>query len=124
LPEWTNLQLIPELQNLGIRTLVTATYTATQANVAFTAHADAVAVYVGRLMKADARWAEQLSRITTVAKRAGRRVLLASFPDTQTLEIAQPYSADLTIPAALVHALLASPLSAATAIDDFAKRIR
>jgi transaldolase len=123
LPEWTTLQVIPELQNLGIRTLVTATYTATQAKVAFSAHADAVAVYVGRLMKADPNWAEQLSRITTVAQQSQRRVLLASFPDAKTLELALPYSADLTIPASLVHALLASPLSSA-AMDDFAKRIR
>jgi transaldolase len=123
LPDWTALALIPELQALGIRTLVTATYTATQAEVAFSAHADAIAVYVGRLVKADPNWTEQLTRITAVAQRAGRRALLASFPDRQTLEMAVPYSADLTIPAPLVHALMASPLSSA-AMDDFAKRIR
>ena len=64
-----------------------------------------------------------LTRSTAVAPRAERRVLLASFPDRQTLVMVVPYSADLTIPVSLAHALLASPLTSA-AMDDVANCIR
>jgi len=123
LPEWTSLQLIPELQALGIRTMVTAVYTAAQAEVACHADADAVAVYVGRLITADQNWEQPLSRIAAVARRAQRCVLMASFPDLDTVERAIPYSDSLTIPAALVEALLGSPLSA-VAVNAFAGRVR
>jgi transaldolase len=123
LPEWRAFRAIRALRESGVLTLVTAVYTATQARLSFEAGADGVAVYVGRLSHAEAQWEDRLSSIAAVARRAERRLLLAGFPDLDTVETALAYSDDLTIPAALVPRLLESPLSSA-AIADFATRVR
>jgi transaldolase len=123
LPEWTSVQLIEPLKNLGIATLVTAVYTPLQAELAYAAGADSVAVYVGRLQQAEPNWQKRLEAIANVSQRARQRLLLASFRDLPMIESALAYSADLTIPAHLVPRLLESPLSTA-AIADFAARIQ
>lgn len=122
LPEWRALRAIRGLRDQGIATIVTAAFTSAQCRVAVDAGADGVAIYVGRLRHAEPHWHERVEAMTELVRRAGKRVLLASFPDLETVESATRLAEDLTIPAALVPRLLESPLTAA-AINDFANRI-
>jgi transaldolase len=123
LPEWASLAAIPALAKAGISTLVTAVYTPAQAAVACAAGAEAIAVYVGRLRRSEPNWETQLSAIANVVRHGDRRLLLASFPDLETVSAALAHSNDLTVPPALLPQLLESPLSSA-AINEFANRIR
>lgn len=123
LPEWRALRAVHALRDLGALTLTTAVHTAVQAQLAFDAGADGVAVYVGRLRRAASDWDARLAAIAAVSRRAERRLLLASFPDLETVEMATAHSSDLTVPATLAPRLLESPLSS-TAIAEFASRVR
>jgi transaldolase len=123
LPESAALAAIPSLSREGLSTLVTAVYTPAQAAVACAAGAEAIAVYVGRLRRSQPDWERQLSAIAGVIREGNRRLLLASFPDLETVNAALMHSNDLTVPPMLLPQLLESPLSAA-AIIEFNNRIR
>ncbi|MGE0667327.1 MAG: transaldolase family protein [Sphingomonadales bacterium] len=110
------------LHELGCKTLVTAVFTAAQALVAMKAGADGVAVYIGRMRKVNDRWDAQMGIIADVVGAAGGTVLLASFPDLETVELGLSYSQDLTVPPQVLEAMLSSDLSA-SALEDFNARI-
>jgi transaldolase len=105
------LECCSSLQALGCRSLVTAVFTPAQAYLAMEARADGVAVYLGRLMRREESWQEQLQRIANVVHNAGKMLLLASFPDRETVEHGLAYSRDLTVPPQIIKELLESPHS-------------
>lgn len=121
-PTPASLSCCPALKDMGCATLVTAVFTATQAYVAMEAGADGVAVYLGRLMRLEPDWELQLETIAAIVKSAGRTMLLASFPDRQTVEIGLRHSRDITAPPAVLAELLASPLSL-EAIKGFDEKV-
>jgi transaldolase len=121
-PTPTSVACCPALKDVGCATLVTAVFTATQAYVAMEAGADGVAVYLGRLMRLEADWDNQLATIAAIVKSAGRTLLLASFPDRQTVEIGLRHSRDITAPPAVLDELLASSLSL-EAIKGFDEKV-
>ncbi|HEY0424927.1 MAG TPA: transaldolase family protein [Rhodopila sp.] len=110
-PTQQGIACCPALKKLGCATLVTAVYTATQALVAMEAGADGIAVYLGRMMRLEDDWEAQLERIAKVVSEAGKMLLLASFPDIQTVERALDYSRDLTVPPNVLQGILESPHS-------------
>ncbi|PPD01169.1 MAG: hypothetical protein CTY36_09975, partial [Methylocystis sp.] len=91
-PTPASLSCCPALKDMGCATLVTAVFTATQAYVAMEAGADGVAVYLGRLMRLETDWENQIETIAAIVKSAERTLLLASFPDRQTVEVGLRYS--------------------------------
>jgi transaldolase len=117
-PTATSVACCAALKEIGCAALVTAVFTPAQAYVAMEAGADGVAVYLGRLMRLEADWERKLESVAAIVKSAERCLLLASFPDRQTVEVGLRYSRDITAPPAVLGELLASPLSQA-AIDDF-----
>jgi fructose-6-phosphate aldolase 2 len=112
-PDAAALGLIPSLKALGCRTLVTAVFTGAQALVAAEAGADGVAVYLGRLMRAEAHWCARMDAIAAALGEGQTMLLLASFPDVATVEAGLAWSRDLTLPPAVLGELLASSASAA-----------
>jgi transaldolase len=86
------------------------------------AQADGVAVYLGRLMRREESWQVQLERIANVVHNAGKMLLLASFPDRETVEHGLAYSRDLTVPPQILKELLESPHSH-EAVRTFDSRI-
>lgn len=110
------------LRDLGCNTLVTAVFTAAQALVAMKAGANGVAVYLGRMRKLDEQWRSRTSAISDVVGAAGGTMLLASFPDLETVELGLSYSQDLTVPPQVLEAMLSSDLSA-SAMEDFNARV-
>ena len=111
------------LNRMGCKTLVTAVFTAAQAYLAMTAGADGVAVYLGRMRKLHEHWEAPMRAIADVIGMAGGTLLLASFPDLDTVERGLAYSQDLTVPPQVLEAMLESDLSA-MAIKDFNARVR
>ncbi len=73
------------------------------------AGADGVAVYLGRLMRLERDWEKQLETIAAIVKSAGRTLLLASFPDRQTVEIGLRYSRDITAPPSVLDRIARHP---------------
>ena len=122
LPEWTHLAAIRGIRTLGICTLATAVYTPMQAQLAFDAGADGIAVYLGRYQKADAEWGRRIAELRSIARRLDRTLLLASLADLASVTAALEYSSDVTVPATIAPQLLDSPLSA-VAIAEFAQRV-
>jgi transaldolase len=121
-PTPTSLACCSALKELGCASLVTAVFTATQAYVAMEAGADGVAVYLGRLMRLERDWESQLASIAAIVKSAERTLLLASFPDRQTIEVGLRYSRDITAPPAVIEELLKSSLSQ-EAIEGFDEKV-
>jgi transaldolase len=116
------LSCCPVLHRLGCKTLVTAVFTAAQAYLAMKAGADGVAVYLGRMRKQHEQWQAPMQAIADVIGAAGGTLLLASFPDLDTVERGMPYSQDLTVPPQVLEAMLDSDMSA-SAIEDFNARV-
>lgn len=110
------------LHGLGCRTLVTAVFTAAQAYLTMQAGADGVAVYLGRMRKFHEQWQVPMQAIADVIGAAGGTLLLASFPDLDTVERGVPYSRDMTVPPPVLEAMLTSDLSA-SAVEDFNARV-
>lgn len=110
-PTPASLSCCPALKDMGCATLVTAVFTPAQAYVAMEAGADGVAVYLGRLIRLESDWEDQIETIAAIVKSAGRILLLASFPDRQTVDIGLRYSRDITAPPAVLDELLTSSLS-------------
>lgn len=108
MPNEYSLATIRELNKIGCKTLVTAVFTATQALLAMEAGADGIAVYLGRMMKYEKQWESHIEKITRVMNSAKKMLLMASFPDVETVEKALNYSMDLTIPPRLLDSLLSS----------------
>jgi transaldolase len=108
-PTQESIACCESIKNLGCKTLITAVFTATQAYVAMESGADGIAVYVGRLMRLEKDWKDQLGRIAQVVHAVDKTLLLASFPDRQTVEVALEYSQDLTLPPNILKELLTSP---------------
>jgi transaldolase len=108
-PTQESIACCESIKNLGCKALVTAVFTTAQAYVAMESGADGIAVYVGRLMRLEKDWKDQLKRIAQVVHTAGKTLLLASFPDHQTVEVALEYSQDLTLPPNILKELLTSP---------------
>ncbi|CCJ07246.1 transaldolase family protein [Methylocystis sp. SC2] len=121
-PTAPSLACCRALKDLGCASLATAVFTAAQAYVAMEAGADGVAVYLGRLMRHESDWEKQLEAIAAVVKSADRTLLLASFPDRQTVEVGLRYSRDITAPPSVLEDVLTSSLSQ-EAIEAFDKRI-
>jgi transaldolase len=121
-PTRTSLACCVALKDMGCASLATAVFTAAQAYVAIEAGADGVAVYLGRLMRRERDWEKQLESIAKIVEDADRTLLLASFPDRQTVEIGLRYSRDITAPPSVLDDLLASALSQ-EAIEAFDKNI-
>lgn len=110
------------LNRLGCKTLVTAVFTAAQAYLAMKSGADGVAVYLGRMRKSHEQWETPMRAIADTVGGMGGTVLLASFPDVDTVERGIAYSQDLTVPPQVLEAMLDSDLSA-QAIEDFNARV-
>ncbi len=110
------------LQRLGCKTLVTAVFTAAQAYLAMQAGANGVAVYLGRMRKSHEQWQAPMQAIADVTGAAGGTLLLASFPDLDTVERGLPYSQDMTVPPPVLEAMLTSDLSDG-ALGDFNARV-
>ncbi len=110
------------LQGLGCRSLVTAVFTAAQAFVAMQAGANGVAVYLGRMRKSHEQWQAPMQAIADVIGASGGTLLLASFPDLDTVERGLPYSQDMTVPPPVLEAMLTSDLSDG-AVEDFNARV-
>ncbi|MGD9542899.1 MAG: transaldolase family protein [Methylocystis sp.] len=121
-PTRTSLTCCRTLKDVGCASLATAVFTATQAYVAMESGADGVAVYLGRLMRLDSDWEKRLETIAAIVKSAGRTLLLASFPDRETVDVGLRYSLDITIPPSVLEELLTSALSQA-AIEAFENKI-
>jgi len=121
-PSRAGIACCAALQELGCASLVTAVFTAAQAYVAMEAGADGVAVYLGRLMRREKDWQERVEDIAAIVKSAERTLLLASFPDRQTVEVGLRFSRDLTAPPAVLEDLLSSSLSQ-EAIDAFDEKV-
>lgn len=123
LPTIEGINLVPALQKQGCKTLITGIFTAQQALVAMEAGADGIAVYLGRMMRLDPRWQNSMAGIAAVMQHYPTRLLLmASFPDRETVDQAMHYSRDLTLPPTILSEMLTSPHSAA-AIDDFNQKV-
>lgn len=118
-----HLALCGELARLGCASLVTAVFTAAQAEVAMSAGADGVAVYFGRLTRGDPDGEAVVARIAHCVRRAGRLLLLASLADAMLIECALAYSADLTLPPEMLAGLLAAP-GTTRALEQFDAAIR
>jgi transaldolase len=97
-PTAPSLACCRALKDIGCASLATAVFTAAQAYVAMEAGADGVAVYLGRLMRPERDWEKQLESVAAIVKSAERTLLLASFPDRQTVEVGLRYSRDITAP--------------------------
>lgn len=108
LPTNEGIACCEPLKHIGCKILITGTFSPAQAFVAAEAGADGVAVYVGRLMRAEKEWQKQLERIALVLRKTDRLMLMASFPDVATVEAALEYSQDLTIPPLVLNQLLAN----------------
>jgi transaldolase len=121
-PTPTSLACCAALKGLGCASLVTAVFTAAQAYVAMEAGADGVAVYLGRLMRLERDWERRLETIAAIVKSAERTLLLASFPDRQTIEVGLRYSRDITAPPSVIEELLTSSLSQ-EAIEGFDEKV-
>ena len=121
-PTATSLACCRALKDIGCASLATAVFTAAQAYVAMEAGADGVAVYLGRLMRHERDWEKQLESIAAIVKSAERTLLLASFPDRQTVEVGLRYSRDITAPPSVLDEVLTSALSQ-EAIEAFDKKI-
>lgn len=121
-PTRTSVAICSELKGIGCASLVTAVFTSTQACVAMEAGADGVAVYLGRLMRAEKDWERRLETIAEVVKGAQRTLLLASFSDRQTVEVGLRYSRDITATPAVIDELLTSSLSQ-EAIEGFDEKV-
>ncbi len=121
-PTPASLSCRPALKDMGCATLVTAVFTPAQAYVAMEAGADGLAVYLGRLMRLEPDWEGKLETIAAIVKSAGRTLLLASFPDRQTVDIGLRYSRDITAPPAVLDELLTSSLSQ-EAIKGFDEKV-
>jgi fructose-6-phosphate aldolase 2 len=107
-PTTEGLVCCPSLKKLDAAILVTAVYTATQAHLAIEAGADGIAVYLGRIMRLEESWRPQVEAIAEIVHGAKKTLLMASFPDVRTVEIALHYSRDLTIPPDVCKCLLHS----------------
>ncbi len=121
-PTSASLSCCTALKQIGCATLVTAVFTATQAYVAMEAGADGVAVYLGRLMRLETDWENQIETIAAIVKSAGRTLLLASFPDRHTVDVGLRYSRDITAPPGVLDELLTSSLSE-EAIKGFDEKV-
>ncbi len=121
-PTRASLECCAALKEMGCASLATAVFTTAQAYVAMEAGADGVAVYLGRLMRHERDWEQQLENIAAIVKSADRTLLLASFPDRQTVEIGLRYSRDITTPPSVLDELLTSALSQ-EAIEAFDKKV-
>jgi fructose-6-phosphate aldolase 2 len=110
-PTPASLSCCEKLTEIGCATLATAVFTAAQAYVAMEAGASGVAVYLGRLMRLDGDWQRRLEDIAAIVKGAERTLLLASFPDRQTVEVGLRYSREITAPPSVLEDLLTSSLS-------------
>ncbi len=110
-PTAPSLACCRALKDIGCASLATAVFTAAQAYVAMEAGADGVAVYLGRLMRRERDWEKQLESVAAIVKSAERTLLLASFPDRQTVEAGLRYSHDITAPPSVLEDLLTSSLS-------------
>ena len=121
-PTAPSLACCPALKDMGCASLATAVFTAAQAYVAMEAGADGVAVYLGRLMRHEKDWERQLEAVAAIVKSAERTLLLASFPDRQTVEVGLRYSRDITTPPSVLDELLTSALSQ-QAIEAFDKKV-
>lgn len=104
-----HLALCGELARLGCASLVTAVFTAAQAEVAMGAGADGVAVYFGRLTRGQPDGEAVVARIAHCVRRAGKMLLLASLAEPALVERALAFSADLTLPPDMLDALLTAP---------------
>lgn len=122
-PTRGHLALCGELAHLGCASLVTAVFTAAQAEVAMGAGADGVAVYFGRLTRGDPDGEAIVARIAQCVRRAGKLLLLASLADATLIENALAYSADLTLPPEMLAGLLAAP-GTTRALEQFDAAIR
>jgi transaldolase len=110
-PTPASLSCCRALEEIGCATLATAVFTAAQAYVAMEAGASGVAVYLGRLMRLDSDWQRRLEDIAAIVNEEERTLLLASFPDRQTVEVGLRYSRDITAPPSVLEDLLTSSLS-------------
>ena len=110
------------LNRMGCKTLVTAVFTAAQAYLAMRSGADGVAVYLGRMRKYHEQWEAPMRGIADVIGGMGGTLLLASFPDVETVERGLAYSHDMTVPPQVLEAMLGSDLST-QALDDFSARV-
>lgn len=121
-PTRASLACCASLHEMGCASLVTAVFTATQAYVAMEAGAKGVALYLGRLMRHERDWERQLETIAAIVKSAEATLLLASFPNRQTVEVGLRYSCDITAPPSVLEDLLTSSLSQ-EAIDAFDEKV-
>jgi fructose-6-phosphate aldolase 2 len=121
-PTEPSLACCRALKDMGCASLATAVFTAAQAYVAMEAGADGVAVYLGRLTRHEKDWERQLEAVAAIVKNAERTLLLASFPDRQTVEVGLRYSRDITTPPSVLDELLTSALSQ-QAIEAFDKKV-
>lgn len=122
-PTLADLRCIDRLRREGCKTLVTAVFTPSQALLAMEAGADGIAVYVGRLVKNDARWEQGLKTIAEIVREKNALLLLASLSEPALIAQALAFSRDLTLPPALIPALMDAPLSRA-AMAEFSKRVQ
>lgn len=111
LPTREHLSLCPEIASLGCRSLVTAVFTPAQACAAMESGADGVAVYLGRVMKQDDSWETTLESIARLVPPREKMLLMASLADASKVAAALRYSADITVPFAMIDQLLRSPFS-------------
>ncbi|MDP3553703.1 transaldolase family protein [Methylocystis sp.] len=121
-PTAPSLACCQALKDIGCASLATAVFTAAQAYVAMEAGADGVAVYLGRLMRHERDWEKQIESVAAIVKSAERTLLLASFPDRQTVEVGLRYSRDITAPPSVLDDLLTSSPSQ-KAIKAFDEKI-
>jgi transaldolase len=110
LPTREHLSLCPDIASLGCKSLVTAVFTPAQACAAMESGADGVAVYLGRTMKQD-DWETTLESIARLVLPREKMLLMASLADAWKVEAALRYSADITVPFAMIDQLLRSPHS-------------
>lgn len=118
-----HVALCGDLARLGCASLVTAVFTAAQAEVALGAGADGVAIYFGRLTRDAADGEAVVARIAHCVRRAEKMLLLASLANAALIENALAYSADMTLPPDILDALLAAPGSA-QAMTQFDAAVR
>lgn len=105
-PTRAGLGCCRRLEALGCASLATAVFTPAQAYVAMEAGADGVAVYLGRLMRTQENWREQLQQIAEILRDAQRLLLLASFQTPDTIDAGLGFSRNLTVPPTLLRELL------------------
>jgi transaldolase len=123
LPTTEALKCIAPLRQRGLRVLVTAVFTESQALLALAANADGIAVYLGRMQRLDPDWRSRLDRIAPMVREQDRMLLLASLPTRATVDEATRWSRDLTVAPAVFPDLLRADLTTA-AIGDFERRVR